>query len=201
MLALCTAVGYAHRFHISDCSAPDSYVHHLYCPFTPQTHFTQLKQCLLHTTIVLFCSERSLYGYFSVLNDFAWNQYFGGFALFLGCVIFLSLEDSLGTLLAYDEEGSGGGGGGEGGEGGEEDRREDNDADDDEEEAHTLTSLFLFGLIDHDMLTCCKLPMTLTCGRYKLHFTRLLYYNLHGVLFTLAWCGMDSTMGKLWLLT
>lgn len=140
--------------------------------------------------------ERSLYGYFSVLNDFAYNQYFSGFMLFLGCVVFLSLEDSLGTLLAYEEEERGEEEGGGETEDHENDKDEDKDDDDEKKEQTTVTSVFLFGLIDHDMLTCCKLPMTLTCGRYKIHFARLLYYNIHGVLFTLAWCGMDSTIGK-----
>lgn len=83
--------------------------------------------------------------------------------------MFLSLEDSLGSLSTYAEE---------------------------EGVEKPVTSVFLFGLIDHDMLTCCKVPMTLTCGGYKVHFARLLYYNIHGVLFALAWCGLDSTLGK-----
>jgi hypothetical protein len=136
--------------------------------------------------------ERSVYGMFSVLNDFAYNQYFAGFMIFLGCVMFLILEDSLGSLLAYDEEKAGEE------EGQDEDGKGGEHADGNSEHGTVLDhrAVFLFGAIDHDMLTCFKLPMTLTCGRRKIHFARLLYYNLHGVLFTLAWCGMDSTLGN-----
>lgn len=109
--------------------------------------------------------------------------------------MFLSLEDSLGTLLAYEEDEDKGEDEEKKGGKGEINEEVNGEDVDNIENSAAVSTVFLFGLIDHDMLTCCKLPMTLTCGKYKIHFARLLYYNIHGVLFTLAWCGMDSTLG------
>lgn len=122
-------------------------------------------------------AERFVYGIFSVVNDFSINQYFFGFITFLGSVIFLSLEDSLGNLLKYDEG-------------------DDDVADETSPQAQHAHPVLLFGVLDKDMVTCFSLPMTVTVGKYRIHFARLLYYNLHGVLFTLAWCGIDSTIGR-----
>jgi hypothetical protein len=162
----------------------------------------------------MYYTERCIYGIFSVLNDFSFNQYFFGFVIFLGCVIFLSLEDSLGNLLDYDDQ--------------EEDSSEDNTVnvkttvtvvescgsnsgnggssvsmsvsesgnEGNEQGEQTQQHVFLFGAMDKDMVTCFSLPMSFTCGKYRIHIGRLLYYNLHGIMFTLAWCGIDSTIGK-----
>ena len=139
-------------------------------------------------TIIL---EHSIYGFFSIANDYAFDQNAFGFILFLSCTIFLNMEDSLGNLLSYEEE----------------EEEEENDKDgstmtaskeaSDDDTLPPPTPVFLFGIIDEEILTCFKFPMTLTCGRCSIHFVRLLYYNLHGLLFTIAWCGLDSTLGIL----
>lgn len=151
------------------------------------------KMGRLRKSILIFIAlcvyERSVYGTFAVLNDFSYNQYLFGLVLFLACVAFLSLEDSLGSLLAYSDN--------------EEDNGDDDDGDNKSAGRSSERStgseverpVFLFGAIDYDMLTLFSLPMSLTVGVYRIHVVRLLYYNLHGVLFTFAWCGLDSTIG------
>ena len=127
-------------------------------------------------------------------------------------MIFLSLEDSLGNLLDYDdqEEDSSEDNtvnvkttvtvvescGSNSGNGGSTESVSESGNEGNEQEEQTQQHVFLFGAMDKDMVTCFSLPMSFTCGKYRIHIGRLLYYNLHGIMFTLAWCGIDSTIGK-----
>mmetsp|Transcript_7680 Transcript_7680/g.12956 ORF Transcript_7680/g.12956 Transcript_7680/m.12956 type:complete len:540 (+) Transcript_7680:137-1756(+) len=152
----------------------------------------------LKKSIVIFVGlclyERCFYGIFSVLNDFSFNQYFFGFIIFLSCVLFLCMEDSLGFLLHYDDLESGKKHGEVQGENAGEGSGGDLESD-----ALKQQHVYLFGAMDHELLTCFSIPMSFVCGKYRVHVGRLLYYNLHGALFTLAWCGVDSTIG--WIMS